>query len=127
MKHVGYPALADYANRIRCDHHPQMGMSLVVIRGAAPTGELNDYAFSRCKFPMCPRHYSPQFGYFDTKEGDLLNVAVGEPRPRCDRHPETPAFFVENVDPDTWQYSCPVAGCENVGSYPLGNTLPGRG
>ena len=121
MKPMEYPPLAEYENRIRCDRHPQTGMVAVIIKGASPTGDLNHYRFNRCKLPTCTRHYSPRFGYFDTSEGDTLNVTVGEPKPRCGRHPETPAFFVENIDADTWRYSCPINECDGIESFYVGH------
>jgi len=97
---------------VRCDKHRTAGMRAVTTQTISPVGDVNFSDALYCKMPECNRHYRTDFGYFTQALGSGPDLELDQKKPRCGKHEETPALFVEQVGAEEWRLSCPIDGCD---------------
>jgi hypothetical protein len=80
----------------------------VTITFRSRTGDSNKESVFACQDPNCHIHYSPDFGYFHYKVGELLGLGDLEKKPQHCHNSETMYMFLMEKD-STLIWACP--GC----------------
>ncbi len=95
----------------RCDRHPSRQMLLVFMQLEAGAEKPWQPTYI-CGEPNCPRHYNPNYGYFNTfKQRVDPDTLQRVPCP----HDALPMFieFVDNQH-QMWTWHCSQFGCEGT-------------
>jgi hypothetical protein len=96
-----------------CDLHPLFAMAPTTIGLLSACGDHSTFEAGRCTGPNCNRHYTPDFGYFYSEVGRLMDLGDMSQKPRCGCDHEFQAMVLTHVD-GVLKWICPVAGCHTM-------------
>ncbi len=100
-------------NEALCDIHRTTAMTPVRIELLSPFEGRNLIDAVRCRMDTCGRHYSPEFGYFSGSLERNPDFGNTNEKPQCSHHDPVAFMYLEHVGWRSWQYSCPVEGCDS--------------
>ena len=98
-----------------CDLHPSYALRASPITiSFGHMGKPAVIEALRCTRPMCDRHYTGEYGYFDSPEGAKMDFGEIDKKRRCGLSHEVRCLVVTKVEGDL-VWACPWFGQMDAG------------